>query len=101
MFFGSRKRKGSADGVPRAPGALTGETSERASRQWRVWRRSAQSVTRAWNEWLAGDAPERPELYRRYVSTLDEEELAAIELEHTIELGTHTEDAEPTLKGAC
>ena len=54
--------------------------------QWRAWRCAAQKATRAWNEWLAADGHERPELYRCYVRALAEEEQAAVEIERRVSL---------------
>jgi hypothetical protein len=43
-------------------------------------------VTRAWNEWLAASSDQRAEAYRRYMSALAEEDLAAGELERATKL---------------
>ena len=83
MFGSSKQRqRGSAAADERDPAGPN--TSAGQSRQWHAWRRSAQKVTRTWNSWLAADAGERDELYRRYVSALGEEERAAAELEHAV-----------------
>ena len=49
-------------------------------------------MTRAWNEWLAGGTRERPELYRRYISALTEEERAAVAIEQTVNLAANAHD---------
>jgi hypothetical protein len=90
MLFGLRKRHNYADGASRPIGlaAREGESSEPL--EWWAWRRAARRVTRAWNEWLAADAGERAERYRRYIFALVEEERAAIELARAINLAAQT-----------
>ena len=95
MFFGLRKRQKSAGGASHPSDLAANEVGERQSRQWQTWRRSAQKVTRAWNEWLAGGSRESPELYRRYISALAEEERAAVAIEQTVNLGANAHD--PTI----
>jgi hypothetical protein len=89
MFFGSRKRQKSAGGASHLSDPAANESGERQSWQWQMWRRSAQAVTRAWNEWLAANSAERPELYRRYVSALDGEERAAAAI--AVNVGAHAQ----------
>ena len=91
MFFGLRKRQKSAGGASHPSDLAANEAGGRQSRQWQTWRRSAQRVTRAWNEWLAGGSRERPELYRRYISALAEEERAAAAIEQTVNLGANAQ----------
>jgi hypothetical protein len=86
MFFGSRKRRDSAGGVSHPSDPAPSQTAEPEFVRWRAWRSAAQKATRAWNEWLAADGRQRPELYRCYVCALAEEELAAAELERTFNL---------------
>lgn len=93
MFFGVRKRQHPTPDRLRPSDPFAGGAAERASREWDAWRRSAQAVTRAWNEWLAAQHRERPELYRRYASALISEERAAVQLEHTIAHDPHLADA--------
>jgi hypothetical protein len=50
------------------------------------WRRSAQRVTRAWHAWLAPESRDRRERYRPFGAALAEEERAAAEVEHIIDL---------------
>jgi hypothetical protein len=92
MFFALRKRQKSAGGASHPSDPAANEAGERQSRQWQTWRRSAQKVTRAWNEWLAGGSRECPELYRRYISALAEEERAAAAIEQTVNLGANAQD---------
>jgi hypothetical protein len=61
---------------------LESETGE--ARAWIAWRRAERNVTRAWNEWQAGDRLDATDLYRRYVSTLAGEARAALELERQV-----------------
>jgi hypothetical protein len=60
-------------------------------------------VTRAWNEWLAGDRRRMPELYRRYTSALEAEEQAASALEVAIggrvRQATEGDDLAPAARG--
>ena len=93
MLFGSWKRQKSAGGVSHPSDPAATEAGERHSRQWQTWRCAAQKVTRAWNEWLAGGSRERPELYRRYISALAEEERAAVAIEQTVNLGANAQDS--------
>jgi hypothetical protein len=86
MLFGSRKRPRPAGGVSHPNRPSPSQTAEPELVPWRVWRSAAQKATRAWNEWLAADALARPELYRRYVSALAEEEQAAIAIERSVNL---------------
>ena len=51
-----------------------------------------------WNEWLAADGPERPELYRCYLAALAEEERAAVAIERTVSLETNAQDARDTMR---
>ena len=88
MFFGSRKRHKTATGASHPKELCGNEAVDRQSRQWQTWRLSAQTVTRTWHEWLAANSRERTELYRRYICALAEEERAATELEHTVNLRT-------------
>jgi hypothetical protein len=60
--------------------------------QWRAWRRAAQKATRAWNEWLAADSRERPELYHHYVLALAEEEQAAVEVARGVRFDANAQD---------
>ena len=95
MFFGSRKRQKSAGGVSHPSDPAPSQTAEPEFLQWRAWRRAAQKATRAWNEWLAADGRERPELYRCYASALAEEEQAAVEIKRTVSrkaTAQHTRD---------
>jgi hypothetical protein len=91
MFFGSRKGQKSAGGVSHPSGPSGSEAGNRQSPQWRTWRCSVQNVTRAWNEWLAGGSRERPELFRRYISALAEEERAAAAIEQTVNVGANAQ----------
>jgi hypothetical protein len=86
MFFGSRKRRSSPDGVSHPSDPAPVQTAEPEFMQWRAWRSAAQKATRAWNEWLAAGCGERPALYRSYLYALAEEEQAAAELERTVNL---------------
>ena len=86
MFWHSKKRHTSQHGVSHPSYPAGDELGQLQSPQWQAWRRSAQKVARAWNEWLAADHRERTESYRRYISALGEEELAASELERTLSL---------------
>jgi hypothetical protein len=61
---------------------LESETGE--ARTWIAWRRAERNVTRTWNEWQAGNPRNATDLYRRYISTLADEERAAIELERQV-----------------
>jgi hypothetical protein len=87
MFFRSRKRQKSGGGASHTsdPASNWAETSQ--SRQRDSWRRSAQKVTRAWNEWLAADGRQRPQLFGCYVRALTEEEQATAALERMLHLG--------------
>lgn len=86
MFFRSKKRHKIQPGVSH-PSTPSGDAvGNLQSRQWQEWRTSAQKARRAWNEWLAANSRERAEYYRRYVSALAAEELAATELERTANL---------------
>jgi hypothetical protein len=60
---------------------LGSETRE--ARTWIAWRRAERNVTRACNEWQAGD-PRNATLHHRYISTLADEARAAIELERQV-----------------
>jgi hypothetical protein len=84
MFFGSRKRRKSAGGVSHPSDPAPSQTAEPEFVPWRAWRSAAQKATRAWNEWLAADGRERPELYRCYVCALAEEEQAAVAIERAV-----------------
>jgi hypothetical protein len=53
---------------------------------WNAWRRAERDVTRAWNEWQAGDPSNATNLYDRYISTLADEARAAMELERQVTL---------------
>jgi hypothetical protein len=59
---------------------------------WRAWRSAAQKARRSWNEWLAADSRERPELYRCYVCALAEEEQAAVAIERAVNLEGNAEE---------
>lgn len=87
MFFESRKRHDSPDGVSPLSDILVSQDGTGDARDWRAWRRSAQNVTRAWNAWLASDTRNRGESYRRYLAALAEEERAAAEIKRAIYLG--------------
>lgn len=76
MLFGSKKRERD-NGLTARAGQTSREAVGCASPQREAWRRAAQRVTRTWNEWSAADGSRRSELYRRYISALDEEESAA------------------------
>jgi hypothetical protein len=91
MCFGSRRRRRSAGGVSHPSGPAS-QTAEPEFVQRRTWRCAAQKATRAWNEWLAADGHERPELYRCYVCALAEEEQAAVELERAVNLGGNAQE---------
>jgi len=91
MFFGLMRRHKLTGGASHSIDPAGNEAAYWQSRQWHTWRRSEQKVTRAWNEWLAADGRERPELYRCYISALAEEEQAARELEGTVKLGANAE----------
>ena len=93
MFFGSRKQHTSAGGASHPSSPAHSRTAEPESVQWRAWRCAAQKATRAWNEWLAADGHERPELYRFYVSALAEEEQAAVEIERGVRLAANVQHA--------
>jgi hypothetical protein len=93
MFFGSRKRRRSAGGVPHPSDPAASQTSEPEFVPWRAWRCAAQRTTRTWNEWLAADGRERPELYRCYLSALAEEEQAAVAIERAVNLEGNAEHA--------
>jgi hypothetical protein len=90
MLFGLRKRHDHADGASRPSESVAQEDESRQPLEWRAWRRAARRVTRAWNEWLAADAGERADRYRRYVVALVEEEHAAIELAAASNLAAQT-----------
>jgi hypothetical protein len=92
MFFGSRKRRRSAGGVPHPSDPASRRSAEPELVPWRAWRSAAQKATRAWNEWLAADGSERPALYRCYVYALAEEEQAAAELERTVNLEDNAQE---------
>ena len=92
MFFGSRKRRKSAGGVSHPSDPTPSQTTEPESVQWRAWRRATQKATRTWNEWLAADGRDRPELYRCYVSALAEEEQAAVAIERAVNLEGNAEE---------
>ena len=61
---------------------------ERPSGEWIAWRCATQNVTRAWNEWLAADHCNGRDRYRRYLSALAEEELAAARIERALNCGS-------------
>jgi hypothetical protein len=84
VFSGSMRRE---ESTPRGSestdfGVLEGETEETPT--WIAWRRAERNVTRAWNEWQAGDPRNATDLYHRYISTLDDEARAAMELERHV-----------------
>lgn len=93
MFFGSRRRRRSAGSVSRPSDPAPSRMTQPEFVQWRAWRCAAQKARRAWNEWLAADRRERPELYRCYVSALAEEEQAALAIEQTVSLEANAQDA--------
>ena len=49
-------------------------------------------MTRAWNAWLVAEARERPELWRRYLAALAEDERAAAEVERMVAVGAKAHD---------
>jgi hypothetical protein len=78
------------------------EPAEPQSPPWQSWRCCAQKVTRSWNEWLAAvDGRDRVELYRRYVSALDDEEHAAAEIERAISLTPARQTRAPATSRLC
>jgi hypothetical protein len=91
MFLYSRRSQKSVSGASHPSTPTGGEALQRQARQWQIWRSDASSVTRAWNEWLAGESRDRDRLYGRYTSALAEEERAAAELEHTMNLDAKAE----------
>ena len=85
-MFGPKRKRSGAEGLAAREKSAVEPTRREAgigsSPQRDAWRRAAQSVTRAWCEWSAApDSRRRSELYRRYISALDEEEQAAAELQ--------------------
>jgi hypothetical protein len=82
-LFGPKKNRTDGAGLAAEAESAEEPTSREAivSPQREAWRRAAQSVTRAWSEWSAADRRSRAELYRRYLSALDEEEQAAAALQ--------------------
>lgn len=84
-MFGPKKHRRDAEGLAAREESAQKPTSREArngaSPQREAWRRAAQSVTRTWSEWSAADSRRRSELYRRYISALDEEEQAAAALQ--------------------
>ena len=91
MFFGFRKRQKSAGGAS-LPSDLAANGGAAVTAVADLAALGAERVTRAWNEWLAGGSRERPELYRRYISALAEEERAAAAIEQTVNLGANAQD---------
>lgn len=84
MFVGRKKRRRLAVDPSHVSNPSESQPGERQSAQWLAWRRSAQRVTRAWNEWLAADRSDRPDIYRCYLTALAEEERAAAEVERVV-----------------
>lgn len=84
MFFGAKKRDSGVNDVPALGAGVVGRASDEVSRQRQAWRQAAQSVTRTWSEWSAADGRSRSEVYGRYTSSLDAEELAAARLERAL-----------------
>ncbi len=84
MFVGRKKRRRLAVDPSDVSNPGESQPGERQSAQWLSWRRSAQRVTRAWNEWLAADGRDRPDIYRCYLTALAEEERAAAEVERVV-----------------
>jgi hypothetical protein len=108
-LFGPKKGKSDDQSLAAAEVSDSREvTTDRLSPQREAWRRAAQSVTRTWSEWsAAADSRRRSELYRRYISALDEEEQAAATLEQLLndDAGTPSEDTRaavlPSVPGSC
>jgi transketolase len=96
MFFGPRKQRHSADGVSHPSDPASHHITDQHSEQWHAWRSAAQRATRAWNEWLAADRRERPELYRCYLLALNREEQAAVAIEQAVSRDTTTPDTRDT-----
>jgi hypothetical protein len=101
--FGSKKNHRDVEGLAASEESAEEPTSREArsgtSPQREAWRRAAQSVTRTWSEWsaAAADSRRRPELYRRYISALDEEEQAAAALQEL----QSVEPCVPSVPGSC
>ena len=93
ISFGSRKPHESGIDASHPTDPAADDTGEPQSPQWLAWRQSAQKVTRAWNEWLAADGPDRREFAHRYISALAEEERAAAVVERTINRSGQTGEA--------
>ena len=93
MFFGSRRRRNAANGVTRPSDPPANDFGSRQSLRWQAWRRAAQKVTRTWNECIAADSRHQPELYQRYIAALEEERLAAAEIERMVNLEATAQDA--------
>ena len=83
MFFGPRRRRNSANRVPR-PSDPPNDLGAGQPRPWQAWRRAAQRVTRTWYECLAADSRDQAGHYRRYLAALEEEGLAAAEIERMV-----------------
>ena len=84
-MFSDRRSEAGRPWTPRTSAIQARASPASASpRQWLAWRRSAQRVTRAWNEWLAADRSDRPDIYRCYLTALAEEERAAAEVERVV-----------------
>ena len=102
-MFGSKKNHSDVEGLAASQESAKEPTSREArsgiSPQREAWRRAAQSVTRTWSEWsaAAADSRGRPELYRRYISALDEEEQAAAALQEV----QSDEGRVPSVPGSC
>jgi hypothetical protein len=96
MFFGSRKWRKSAGGASHPGDPASHQMAEPHSEQWDAWRFAAQSTTRAWNEWLAADGRERPELYRSYVCALAKEEQAAVAIARSVSYEATAQEARDT-----
>jgi hypothetical protein len=73
-------------GTPDPRDPAPSQTAELELVPCRAWRFAAQKTTRAWNEWLAADSRERPELYHCYVCALAQEEQAAVAIERAVNL---------------
>ena len=102
MFFGPKKKNTGEQDAATQGDRRIGQATDRASRQREAWRRAAQSVTRTWSEWSAADCRRRSELYGRYMSALDAEELAAARLERALSDGAETQgSSECVAPAAC
>ena len=89
MLFGPKKRNGGVDDALTQGDPVVGQPADPVAWQRDAWRRAAQSVTRTWSEWSAADGRRRSELYGRYRSALEAEELAAARLERALSDHAH------------